>query len=324
VPIGSPIPNSLCRVLDHFDHPSSIGVPGELVIGGPGVAAGYLQRPDLTRQFFVTLRGWSGVDAGAGERFYRTGDLVRWREDGTLDFLGRRDRQVKLRGHRIELDEIEGVLRDHAGVRAAAVIIADAAQPEASRRRLVAFYCAEKGFDEAAWKSAAAARLPRFMLPSEFLSLAVMPETSTGKIDRRALELLASQRVAAAPVSREPADDLERMLRDEWVRILGRKDVGVDQSFFDLGGTSLDAMRLFAHIERTTGRNLLLATLLGPLLWRRSPTSSAGRRGATRRRRGTCPRSRKLQAFAVWHHVSGAFCAAPPTRPGEVGRLAAA
>ena len=260
VPIGVPIPHGTCRVLDRFDHPSPIGVPGELVIGGPGVAAGYLRQPGLTERSFVTLPPWA--DAGAGERHYRTGDLVRWRDDGTLEFLGRRDRQVKLRGHRIELDEIERVLLDHAGVRAAAVIVADAAQPDASRRRLVAFYCAEEGFDEAAWKAAAEARLPRFMLPSESHPLAAMPVTATGKTDRRALEVLASQRAGAARVSREPADDVERMLRDAWVRILGRTDVGVDQSFFDLGGSSLDAMRLFAHIERATGQNLLLATLL--------------------------------------------------------------
>ena len=260
VPIGAPIPNSACRVLDRFDHPSPIGVPGELVIGGPGIAAGYLRRPDLTGASFVTLPRWA--DAGAGDRHYRTGDLVRWREDGALDFLGRLDRQVKLRGHRIELDEVERVLLDHAGVRAAAVIVAGAAQPDANRRRLVAFFCAEDGFDEAGWKAAAAARLPRFMLPSEFLPLAAMPVTSTGKTDRSALEVLAGQRADVARVSREPADDVERMLRDAWVRILGRADVGVDQSFFDLGGSSLDAMRLFAHIERATGRNLLLATLL--------------------------------------------------------------
>jgi amino acid adenylation domain-containing protein len=262
VPIGTPIPNSVCRVLDRFDHPSSIGVPGELVIGGPGVAAGYLQRPDLTRQSFVTLPGWSSDDAAAGERCYRTGDLVRWREDGTLDYLGRLDRQVKLRGYRIELDEVERVLLERAGVREVAVIVTDEVQPHESRRRLVAFYCADDGFDEAAWRAAAATRLPRFMLPAEFLSLAAMPQTSTGKLDRRALALLAGQSPAAAPAVREPADDLERMLRDEWVRILGRKDVGMEQSFFDLGGSSLDAMRLFACIERITGRNLLLATLL--------------------------------------------------------------
>ena len=234
-------------------------MPGELVIGGPGVAAGYLRQPGLTERSFVTLP--PPAEAGAGERHYRTGDLVRWRDDGALEFLGRLDRQVKLRGHRIELDEVERVLLDHAGVRAAAVIVADAAHPDASRRRLVAFYCADEGFDEPAWRAATAARLPRFMMPSEFLPLAAMPVTATGKTDRRALETRAGERATAARVSREPADELERMLRDAWVRILGRQDVGVDQSFFDLGGNSLDAMRLFAHIERVTGRSMLLSTL---------------------------------------------------------------
>ena len=258
VPIGVPIPNSTCLVLNRLGHPSPIDVPGELWIGGPGVAAGYLGHPDLTAQAFGTVPSSLGV--GAGDRFYRTGDLVCWRSDGNLDFLGREDRQVKLRGYRIELDEVDRVLVDCPGVRAAAAFVADADHPDPNRRRLVAGYCAADDFDEAAWRTALTERLPRYMLPSELLRLDEMPLTSTGKIDRNALPALAAAAVEVA-VSREPADDLERMLSDVWASVLGRSDVGVEQSFFDLGGNSLDAMRVFAHIQRITSRSLPVSTL---------------------------------------------------------------
>jgi len=266
VPIGRPIPNSSCRVLDRVGHPAPVGVPGELLIGGPGIAAGYLGSPDLTAQAFGPAPEWP--DPGPGGALdtpsYRTGDVVRWRSDGHLECLGRRDRQIKLRGYRVELDEVERALLETAPVRAAAVFVSDIDQPDTSRRRLVACYSADEGFDEAAWRSALSARLPRFMQPSRFVRLDALPTTATGKIDRRKLPALVAEALSDSVTrqAREPVDEVERMLRDAWASVLGRSDIGTDQNFFEIGGNSLDAMRLFAHIARTLGLDLRLSTLL--------------------------------------------------------------
>ena len=261
VPIGVPAPNTWCRVLDRFGHPTPVGVPGELVLGGPGVAAGYINRPDLTAQSFRTLPAALGVDPEAIH--YRTGDLVRWQEGGDLEFLGRLDRQVKLHGYRIELDEVERVLLDNPGIRSAAAFVT-AGQGNAedgAHRRLVACYCADGHIDEAACRTAMAVRLPRFMLPSDLVRIDAMPTTATGKLDRQALASLVSARDVPLVSTREPRDEIERQLVAIWAAVLGRQRVGLDESFFDLGGSSLDAMRVFAQIERRTGKALRLSTL---------------------------------------------------------------
>lgn len=257
VPIGVPVPGTWCRVLDHFDHPAAIGVPGELVLGGPGVAAGYIRRPDLTAHAFQTLPAWLGVAPDATH--YRTGDLVRWRDDGQLEFLGRRDRQVKLRGYRIELDEVERALLDCSGIRTAAVLVTEG-HNDATRGRLVAGYCADADFDESACRAALTARLPAFMVPA-LVRLDEMPTTATGKIDRSSLAARLAALATTPPATREPRDEVERMLADTWANVLGRSQVGLDETFFELGGNSLDAMRLFAQIERRTGRALRLSAL---------------------------------------------------------------
>jgi aspartate racemase len=256
VPIGRPIPNSVGVVLGGADQLVPVGVPGELVLGGAGIAAGYLGRPELTERSFVHLPHLGDSD----RRWYRTGDLVRWTPGGDLEFLGRTDGQVKIRGHRVELGDVDAALADHDSVRGAATIVVST--DGAGRQRLIACYESNDPVDESAWRSALADRLPDYMLPSALVRLESMPQTATGKIDRRALERLAVEREDTGPVrSRGPADDLERTLITIWSGVLGRDGIGVHDDFFDLGGNSLDAMRLFARIEQTTGREMLLSTL---------------------------------------------------------------
>ena len=227
VPIGAPIPNSYCRVLDRFGHLAPIGVPGELVLGGPGIAVGYLGQPELSAASFVTLPSSLGAPPTAVH--YRTGDLVRWRADGLLDFVGRLDGQVKLRGYRIELGEIEHALVRDSNVVEVAALIVDDPDGDPARRRLIAWYSADDELDESAWKATLRDRLPRYMLPSAFVRVSEMPRTTTGKIDRNALVVPTSEDPPA--VESAPSDELEVMLRDLWRGVLGRDQVGIHRRF---------------------------------------------------------------------------------------------
>jgi amino acid adenylation domain-containing protein len=262
VPIGRPIPNSTSVVLDHLGHPSPVGIPGELVLGGPGVSPGYLHRPDLTDKVFVTL---DGIDVGTGgARHYRTGDLVRWRDDGSLDFVGRIDQQVKIRGYRIELTEVDDALADHADVVAAATVVAEP-DGDGTRRHLVACYSVSAevtDFDEVAYRAALTKQLPSYMQPATYLRVDEMPLTNTGKIDRNALAVRVADNVRRTPaMPTAELDGLEGVLQTIWADVLGHRHIGVDDDFFDLGGNSIDAMRLFARIEKATGRDLPLSSL---------------------------------------------------------------
>jgi amino acid adenylation domain-containing protein len=260
VPIGRPIPNSVCRVVDHLGQFAPIGLPGELLLGGPGISAGYLHRDDLTAEKFVSLPDGPGRDGR--ERFYRTGDLVRWRPDGLLDFLGRIDHQVKIRGHRVELTEIDDVLLDHGGVTAAATVLFQDVAPAAQRSRLVACYSGTDTIDEGVWRTALAERLPGYMVPASFLRLDSLPVTSTGKIDRPALMTsIAAQQRTDRDVGERELDPLEATLLPIWAGVLGRDDIRVEDDFFDLGGNSIDAMKLFARIEKHAGREIPLSAL---------------------------------------------------------------
>ena len=294
VPIGRPIPGSTCQVVDRFGHLAPVGLPGELLVGGEGVAAGYLNQPELTARSFAVPE--PGHEAGNPGRYYRTGDMVRWREDGQLDFLGRMDRQVKLRGHRVELDEVEAALSGHPGVRAVAAVVTEGAPR--GRDRLAACYCAEGDVDEQAWRRLLAERLPSYMLPSMFARLDELPRTPNGKVDRGALSALLAASAGTERPGRDPVDDVERSLLDAVSELLGVERPGVDQSFFDLGGTSLDAMRLFAFIEREFGCNLLLSTLVA------APTmaelADSVRRARTVSSAGQGPGSLPAPADAGW------------------------
>ncbi len=262
VPIGAPIPNSSCAVVDRFGHPAPVGVPGELVLGGPGIASGYLGRDDLTAAAFVTRPHRA---AGPGDdRWYRTGDRVRWRADGLLEFLGRADGQVKVRGHRIELAEVEQALLDQPGVRAGAVVLLDVDDPD--RRRLVACFTADGPSTLDAVRAALAARLPRFMVPAAYVCLDELPRTATGKVDRPALPAIAAGELARRSAVATPADRVEEApatlapLLAIFRELLG-PSVGADDDFFERGGHSLLAIKLCARIERQMGERLAITSV---------------------------------------------------------------
>ena len=234
VPIGRPIPGTRAYVLDRHLRPAPIGVPGELWLAGAGVARGYLGRPELSAERFLA----DPFRPSDGERMYRTGDLARWLPEGELACLGRVDHQVKLRGFRIELEEVEAVLAEVPGVaRCAAVVRED--QP--GDQRLVAYVVRAAGAElrHDALREAARRRLPAYMVPAAFVELDALPETPNGKLDRRALLSLAPARATTGQAHVAPRNDVEARIAEVWSAVLGLERVSVDASFFDLGGHSL-------------------------------------------------------------------------------------
>ena len=242
VRIGGPIANTLFSVRDRTGQPLPPGIPGELWIGGAGLAAGYRNRPELTAERFVTEPGESGMAI----RWYRSGDLVRHHDDGTMDFLGRIDHQVKIRGHRIELGEIEAALTSHPSV-ASAVVTAVGAAGEAE---LAAYLVCGDGErpDTTDLRHHLAAVLPEYMIPSHIVFLQAFPLTPSGKIDRKALPAPEAGNRASLPIV-PPRSDTERTIAAIWEAILGRDGFGVDDDFFELGGHSLKAMRVLSRLR---------------------------------------------------------------------------
>ena len=259
VRIGRPLANTRCYVLDACGQLAPIGVPGELCIGGDGLARGYLDRPELTAERFAT----SPFEAGA--RLYRTGDRVRWLADGTLEFLGRRDNQVKLRGFRIELGEIEAVLRQCPGVTQCVVVLRE---DRPGDKRLVGYYVPGDGnsLSHAELTAFVRERLPEYMAPATFVALERLPRTPNGKLDRRALPAPDQARPELGTGFVPPRDAVEEQLAAIWADLLGIERVGVHDNFFELGGDSLSAFRLLARVEQSFGK------LLQPVAVFRRPT----------------------------------------------------
>ncbi len=252
IPIGRPVANTSCYVLDEHRLPVPDGVIGELYIGGIGVAPGYWRRPELTEERFVPDP--FATDPSSGQRLYRTGDLVRWRHDGQLVFCGRIDHQVKLRGHRIELGEIEAVLADAHGVdRAVAIVRTDV--PGDSR--LVAYVMGERVPDVDVLHEHLRSRLPQPMLPSAIVVLDEFPLTANNKVDRTALPRPSFDSDALV----EPTGELEQRMAELWGELLGVATVGASDDFFELGGHSLLAARLVARVSEELGLEPDLATL---------------------------------------------------------------
>jgi len=255
VPIGSPIGNTKVYVLNDEMRLAAIGEMGELYIGGAGLARGYLNRADLTAERF-------GPDpfSKSGQRLYRTGDLVRYLEDGNIEFLGRKDKQIKLRGFRIELEEIEVTLAAHPLVKQAVVIPRD---DSAGGKRLVAYIVPSPGSTVTVemLRSHAQERLPEYMVPWLFLVLEQLPLTPNGKIDANAL--LSFDRLAARPERTfvAPKDRLQEQLITIWEGLLDARPIGIQDDFFELGGHSLIAVQLIARIEQETGKRLPMAAL---------------------------------------------------------------
>ncbi|MBW0971023.1 non-ribosomal peptide synthase/polyketide synthase [Pseudomonas aeruginosa] len=237
VPIGRPIANLACYILDGNLEPVPVGVLGELYLAGRGLARGYHQRPGLTAERFVAS------PFVAGERMYRTGDLARYRADGVIEYAGRIDHQVKLRGLRIELGEIEARLLEHPWVREAAVLAVDGKQ-------LVGYVVLEsEGGD---WREALAAHLatslPEYMVPAQWLALERMPLSPNGKLDRKALPKIEAEDGLGEYVA--PASEPERQLAAIWADVLGRERVGVTDNFFALGGDSIVSIQVVSRARQ--------------------------------------------------------------------------
>ncbi|WP_028301003.1 non-ribosomal peptide synthase/polyketide synthase [Oceanospirillum beijerinckii] len=255
LPVGSPTANNQLYVLDDDLRIQPVGVPGEICVAGTGVGRGYWRDQERTEQVFIDH------PFNPGQRFYRTGDLGRWLPDGTIEYLGRRDFQVKILGHRIELGEIENRLEALPQVKAAAVV---APQDTRGNRRLVAYWTprneqAISDTDEKVLKEALAAQLPEYMVPGVMVRLDALPLSANGKIDRKVLEAKQITLATSEPVA--PRNDTERELAKIWSDILQREDVGVEDSFFALGGHSLLATRVMARIRESFKQELPLRTL---------------------------------------------------------------
>ena len=250
VPIGRPIANTTAYVLDESGEPVPVGVEGELYLGGDGVARGYLSRPEHTTRQFVSDR--FGADPRG--RLYRTGDWVRYRADGSIDFIGRRDNQVKVRGYRIELGEIETALRRAAPLRDALVLVREDAPGD---KRVVAYVVPRDGEGAAVQpdglRSALRAHLPEHLVPSAFVVLKQLPLNANGKVDRAALPLPGGESGAGIEAAAEPRSELERRIATVWCEMLQREPVGVRDNFFDLGGHSLLLVRTHARLRKELG-----------------------------------------------------------------------
>ncbi len=256
-PIGRLLSNTRAYVLDDELRPVPEGGEGELYIGGMGLARGYMASPDLTAERFVP----DPFAPAGGERIYRTGDLVRWNSASELEFIGRQDNQVKVRGHRIELGEVEAALRRIAGIADAAVICrADGSGDNI----LVAYFAAERGVPvlTSELRQVLQTRLPEYMVPSGFVELRELPLTPNGKTDRRALVALGERGIdeIRAPYV-APMTDTEQTLARIWASVLGVDHVGGNDDFFELGGHSLLAVEILLQVEEATQRRFELLQL---------------------------------------------------------------
>jgi amino acid adenylation domain-containing protein len=257
VPIGKPIANTSMYVLGPNREPLPYGSEGELYIGGDGLARGYFERPELTAEKFVP----DPFSTRPGARMYRTGDLARYRPDGNLEFLGRVDHQVKIRGFRIELGEIEAVLEQHSAIKQAVGVARD---DEFGSKYLAAYFIPRPGakFSQSGLREHLRKQLPEYMIPPALVAVREFPLSPNGKVDRKGLP--APQ---AGDYHREreyvaPRDKVEKKLVAIWEEVLGVKPVGIKDGFFDLGGKSLQAARLFTKVVGSFGKDLPLTTLI--------------------------------------------------------------
>ncbi|MGC2876065.1 amino acid adenylation domain-containing protein [Bacillus velezensis] len=238
IPIGRPVGNSTAYIINSRGTPQPIGVIGELCTGGDGVARGYFGRPELTEEKFVPN------PFVPGERMYRTGDLARWLPDGTIEYAGRMDDQVKIRGYRVELGEIEAALRSLDGVKEAAVSVRTG---QSGNKELIAYMSLQADMDTEKVRSSLSQQLPNYMVPAYMMELEKLPLTPNGKLDRKNLpepELTLQTAYTA------PRNELEEQLSVIWQEVLGTKQVGIEDSFFELGGDSIKALQVSARLGR--------------------------------------------------------------------------
>lgn len=254
VSLGRPIANTQVYVLDANRESMPVGIPGELYIGGAGLARGYRGAPHLTEERFVAN------PFRTGERLYRTGDQVKWLPDGRLEYVGRIDHQVKLRGFRIELGEIESVLAEHPTVEQAVVVVREDVPGD---KRLAAYVTAREGqtCDPQSLRRALREAVPDYMVPAAVVPLEKFPLTANGKVDRSALPVPTLETVHDGAQAVEPRNRIELQLAAIWEQVLGITPIGVRDNFFALGGYSLLALRMFGAIEQIFGTRLPMALL---------------------------------------------------------------
>ena len=255
VPLGRPIQGTICDVLDSAGRPAPVGVPGELWIGGDGVARGYRGDPELTAERF------HADPSRPGRRRYRSGDRVRRRADGVLDFLGRLDRQIKVRGVRVEPAEVEHVLREHPVIADAAVAPYERAPGDLALAAYVVHMPATVAPSAVALRQYAAERLPAAMVPTAWIVLPRLPLTANGKLDRDRLPAPSREHLATSGSGSAPRGDIERRVVRAFEKVLGVRPVGPEDDFFALGGHSLLAIALFEELERIGARRLPLSTV---------------------------------------------------------------
>ena len=254
--IGKAIDDLQVYILDERGQPISIGQTGELYVGGAGLARGYLNRPDLTAERFVP----HPFSKNAGARLYRTGDLARYLQNGDIEYLARADHQVKIRGFRVELSEIESVLSLYPSVREVIVMVRESTSGE---KRLVAYLTSSQGPSPstAELRNFMRDKLPDYMLPAVFVVLDRFPLTSHGKVDRRSLPETHGNRPDLRAPYLAPANELERAITAMWQEALQIKGIGVEDNFFDLGGQSLQLVRVHAELRKLFSENLAISTL---------------------------------------------------------------
>ncbi|HEX7955462.1 MAG TPA: non-ribosomal peptide synthetase, partial [Pyrinomonadaceae bacterium] len=257
--LGRALPGVRLSIRDGAGQVTPVGVGGELWIGGAGVTRGYLGRPELTAEKYVEAEGG---------RWYRSGDRARWLAGGEVEFLGRADEQVKVRGYRVEVGEVEAVLRSHGAVAQAVVMVR--AEP-AGEQRLVAYVVAAEGAAPTVGELRAhlQARLPEYMIPAAFVFLPELPLTSNGKVDKRALPAPDSARPELAEAYIAPRTEVERIIASVWQEVLKLKEVGLHDNFFDLGGNSLLAIQVHDKLKGQLGRDFPMVELF------KQPTVSA-------------------------------------------------
>ncbi|MHB9148304.1 MAG: non-ribosomal peptide synthetase, partial [Candidatus Amoebophilus sp.] len=269
VPIGKPIANTQVYILDGFLKPVPIGAIGELYIGGEGLARGYLNRSELTRERFIANPFQTEQEKqdkcygenGRNARLYKTGDLARWLPDGNLEYIGRNDFQVKIRGYRIELGEVESALLSYGGIKQAVVLAKEqksigADEASSGDKYLVGYYVSDTKLNETVLLSYLQSKLPEYMVPSAFMHLEELPLTNNGKLDRKALpdpEFTNSDHYVA------PRNELERKLCQIWADVVGLpvEQVGTSDDFFRLGGNSILAIKLVNQLKKVLGGNIM-------------------------------------------------------------------
>jgi amino acid adenylation domain-containing protein len=254
VPIGRPILNTTMYILDRGMQPVPIGVPGELYIGGEGVAAGYLNRPELTAEKFVP----DPFAQGTGARLYFTGDQARFLADGNIHFLGRTDQQLKLRGHRIEPGEIETALNEHPAVERSVIVVHEDAPGD---QRLIAYITSREYVADASLRAHLKERLPAYMIPAAFVPLEAFPLTPNGKLDRRGLKPPPRRDVAEERVVHGSGNAIERVVLGVWQDVLQISEVGIHDSFFDVGGHSLLLLRVQVKLTEVLGKEISIIDL---------------------------------------------------------------